>query len=89
MYLIHALRINGRVNGRVNDENSWSFVSEAKEGLLRLERACTTNRLEPGYKSVITPPLRDLAGIYALRPRALRALGRRAYIRARSLEGVL
>ena len=26
-------------------------------------------RLELGYKSLITPPLRDMAGIYALRPR--------------------
>ena len=31
---------------------------------------CRRVRLEPGYKSLITPPLRDMAGIYALRPRA-------------------
>ena len=42
---------------------------------------CRCVGLEPGYKSLITPRLRDMAGVCALRSRALR--------RARALEGVL
>ena len=54
-------------------------------------RLCTRNHLKPGYKSLITPPLCDLTGIYALRPRALRVLARASsvYTCAISLEEVL
>ena len=65
----------GLARSKVVGHSQWSYRAQ--------------EQLEPGYRSLITPPLRDLAGIYALTLERRRTLVHHAYIRARSLEEVL